>query len=99
MVRPGSIPTRQPLSETGKGNRAVLGFCRTAETMQGTVRRLIAFLGFFLFGAIVTTPAWGELPAPSVHWGSVAFPNQYSKVITRLTLNRFRLKAGLRNQL
>lgn len=33
--------------------------------------------------------AWGESPAPSVHWGSLSFPDQYSTVITGLTLNRF----------
>jgi hypothetical protein len=22
--------------------------------------------------------AWGEMPAPSVHWGSLSFPDQYS---------------------
>ena len=26
----------------------------------------------------LSPPAWSETPAPSVHWGSMSFPDQYS---------------------
>lgn len=42
----------------------------------------------FLFWLCRST-AFGESPAPSVHWGSLAFPDQYSTLTTGLTLNRF----------
>lgn len=34
-------------------------------------------------------PAWSETPAPSIHWGSLSFPDQYSTVTGGLTLDRF----------
>lgn len=40
---------------------------------------------FWLVGSV----AFAESPAPSVHWGSLAFPDQYSTLTTGLTLNRF----------
>jgi hypothetical protein len=47
------------------------------------------------FIGLVSTPAWSESPAPSVHWGSLAFPDQYSTVTSGLTLNRFTPTDGL----
>ncbi len=43
-------------------------------------------------------PAWSEAPAPSVHWGSMAFPDQYSTFTGGLTLNRFTPTDGLGNK-
>ena len=43
-------------------------------------------------------PAWSEAPAPSVHWGSMAFPDQYSTFTGGLTLNRFTPIDGLGNK-
>jgi hypothetical protein len=42
-----------------------------------------------LLPGLVPSPAWSEAPAPTVHWGGTAFPDQYSTVTTGLTLNRF----------
>ena len=42
-----------------------------------------------LFVMMSSTLALGEAPAPSVHWGSVAFPDQYTTLTTGLTLDRF----------
>ncbi len=33
--------------------------------------------------------AWAETPAPSVHWGAIAYPDQERTLTTGLTLNRF----------
>ena len=46
-------------------------------------------LGLFFLFWLVGSTAFGETPAPSVHWGSLAFPDQYSTLTTGLTLNRF----------
>ncbi len=46
-------------------------------------------LPVFLIVGPFSSPVWSESPAPSVHWGSTAFPDQYSTVTTGLTLNRF----------
>lgn len=62
------------------------------------ITRLIVFLGFFLFGSMVPTTARSESPAPSVHWGSMAFPDQYSTFTGGLTLNRFTPIDGLGNK-
>jgi len=51
-----------------------------------------------LFLGLLATPAWGESPAPSVHWGSMAFPDQYSTVTGGLILNRFTPVDGLGNK-
>jgi hypothetical protein len=52
-------------------------------------------LSVFLVIDLFSSPAWSESPAPSVHWGSTAFPDQYSTVTTGLTLNRFTPVDGL----
>lgn len=51
-----------------------------------------------LFLGINRGPAWSEAPAPSVHWGSMAFPDQYSTFTGGLTLNRFTPTDGLGNK-
>ncbi len=43
-------------------------------------------------------PARSEAPAPSVHWGSMAFPDQYSMLTGGLTLDRFTPIDGLGNK-
>ena len=98
MVRTIPLPMRQPFSETGNGHRMVPEFYRKTEATQRTIARLIAFLGFVLFGGMATTPALSETPAPSVHWGSMAFPDQYSTFTGGLTLDRFTPTDGLGNK-
>ncbi len=55
-------------------------------------------LGAALFIGIDGVPAWSESPAPSVHWGSMAFPDQYSTFMGGLTLDRFTPTDGLGNK-
>lgn len=98
MVRTIPVPTRQQFSKLENGHRAILRFCRKAESTRRMIARLIAFLGWFLLAGTVTTPAWSETPAPSVHWGSMSFPDQYSTIIGGLTLNRFTPFDGLGNR-
>src|SRR5262249_4276707 len=57
---------------------------RERPEMRHVLTLSVLFL-FWLFGST----AFGETPAPSVHWGSLAFPDQYSTLTTGLTLNRF----------
>jgi len=45
--------------------------------------------GLFLVLMLTSTKVFAESPAPSVHWGSVAFPDQYSTLTTGLTVDRF----------
>ena len=52
------------------------------------IRYVLTLSVLFLFWLVGST-AFGESPAPSVHWGSLAFPDQYSTLTTGLTLNRF----------
>ena len=42
-----------------------------------------------LLSGLVCSSAFGETPAPSVHWGSLAFPDQYSTFTTGFTVDRF----------
>ncbi|MDF0677350.1 MAG: hypothetical protein P0120_23885 [Nitrospira sp.] len=56
------------------------------------------FLGIFLLVGFHSTPAWSENPAPSVHWESTAFADQYSTFTGGLTLNRFTPIDGLGNK-
>ena len=58
------------------------------EREHAGVRNVFTVSVLFLFWLIGST-AFGETPAPSVHWGSLAFPDQYSTLTTGLTLNRF----------
>lgn len=51
--------------------------------------RWTRILGILAFVGFNHVSAWGESPAPSVHWGSLSFPDQYSTVVAGLTLNRF----------
>ena len=48
-------------------------------------------VGFALLLIVIlaSTKAIGETSSPSVHWGSLAFPDQYSTLTTGLTLDRF----------
>jgi hypothetical protein len=67
----------------------------SGQWVRGGVVPLVAIL--LLIGLHVT-PAWSENPAPSVHWGSTAFPDQYSTFTGGLTLNRFTPVDGLGNK-
>jgi len=48
--------------------------------------RLLSLIGLLL---IIAAPASGETPAPSVHWGAIAYPDQAPLLDAGLTLNRF----------
>jgi len=52
-------------------------------------RRCTVTLCILLLFALACSKAFGESPAPSIHWGSLAFPDQYSTLTTGLTLDRF----------
>jgi hypothetical protein len=65
------------------------GFHVHAKTCRWLTRGVTLVLSVLLFIGLGHSPAWSETPAPSVHWGSLAFPDQYSTVTTGLTLNRF----------
>jgi hypothetical protein len=52
-------------------------------------RGLILTIGVLLFVGLADSQARSETPAPSVHWGTMAFPDQYSTLAAGLTLNRF----------
>ena len=54
--------------------------------------------GVLLLVGVISTPARSENPAPSVHWGSTAFPDQYSTLTGGLTFNRFTPVDGLGNK-
>jgi len=59
---------------------------------------LVVLLAIFLLVGFHSSPAWSETPAPSVHWGSMSFPDQYSTVTGGLTINRFTPFDGLGNR-
>ncbi len=42
-----------------------------------------------LWLSLIAASAWAETPAPSVHWGAIAYPDQERTLTTGLTLNRF----------
>src|SRR5438132_4151967 len=56
---------------------------------RNRARRCALALSVLLLFGLVCSKAFGESPAPSVHWGSLAFPDQYSTLTTGLTINRF----------
>ncbi|MBX3332372.1 MAG: hypothetical protein KF722_18390, partial [Nitrospira sp.] len=60
--------------------------------------RWVPLLAMLWLVGFHSTPAWSESPAPSVHWGSMAFPDQYSTFTGGLTLNRFTPTDGLGNK-
>ena len=61
-------------------------------------RGSILVLGALLLIGVNGIPAWGETPAPSVQWGSLSFPDQYSTLTGGLTINRFTPTDGLGNR-
>lgn len=63
-------------------------------------RRRVTLIGgvLLLLAGGISTPAWSENPAPSVHWGSTAFPDQYTTITSGLTLNRFTPVDGVGNK-
>jgi hypothetical protein len=54
--------------------------------METGLTLILGVLTFFVFDC---APARSEAPAPSAHWGSISFPDQYSTFTGGLTLNRF----------
>lgn len=73
-----------------------IAFDRASRPKQ----RRVTLIGgaLLLLAGGISTPAWSENPAPSVHWGSVAFPDQYTMVTSGLTLNRFTPIDGVGNK-
>lgn len=59
---------------------------------------LVPLLALIVLVGFHSSPAWSETPAPSVHWGSMSFPDQYSTITGGLTLNRFTPTDGLGNR-
>lgn len=55
------------------------GWITTSRVLSGVLLAVI----------LACSHAFAEAPAPSVHWGSLSFPDQYSTLTTGLTLNRF----------
>jgi hypothetical protein len=74
------------------------------KNRRATWRRLwptgqwLAFLAIVFCVWLTASPVRSESPAPSVHWGSTAFPDQYTTVTSGLTLNRFTPVDGLGNK-
>ena len=65
---------------------------------QGVRGGLVPLLALIVLVGFHSSPAWSETPAPSVHWGSMSFPDQYSTITGGLTLNRFTPTDGLGNR-
>jgi hypothetical protein len=72
--------------------------CVNAKGCRWPRKAITLVIGVFLGLALGHGPAWSETPAPSVHWGSMAFPDQYSTMTGGLTLNRFTPVDGLGNK-
>lgn len=98
MGRSGHVAIRYAFGGCSDGHRTAQEFYPRRRTAQWRITSLIAFLGMVLLVGMVTTPARSESPAPSVHWGSMAFPDQYSTLTGGLTLNRFTPIDGLGNK-
>ena len=98
MVR---IPSKQ--SESHLGGRMDSGEPGYTKHLQaggwGCLRGpLLVIVPIFFMMGLNASPARSESPAPSVHWGSTAFPDQYTMVTSGLTLNRFTPVDGLGNK-
>src|SRR6266705_7179292 len=68
------------------------------EKRKNPARKCMLTLSVLLLFGLVCSKAFGESPAPSVHWGSLAFPDQYSTLTTGLTLDRFTPTDGVGNK-
>jgi hypothetical protein len=75
----------------------VYGSRRWPRPFQWVPGGLTPVFSVLLFMGL-SSPAWSETPAPSVHWGSMAFPDQYSLLTGGLTINRFTPIDGLGNR-
>ena len=79
-----------PRSERQAHSCSITSRHRTVKKSVGwfglSIRILITSL---LLIGLEAVQARGETPAPSVHWGSISFPDQYTTVTTGLTLARF----------
>ena len=53
------------------------------------IRRLVHLLVGIVCFALLSEEVRGESAAPSVHWGSISYPDQGRLLETGLTLNRF----------
>jgi hypothetical protein len=101
MVRIMPISASQRFRDIKEAHARVAGTRRQTGRSLWVTRRLIHFVSICLSAGVVGlfhSPAWSESPAPSVHWGAMAFPDQYSTFTGGLTLNRFTPTDGLGNK-
>lgn len=90
-----ACPQVRDMTEGHAGRMAVL---RKGAAYQWTANRVLLSFCIVMLMGLVSTPVWSETPAPSVHWGAMAFPDQYSTFTGGLTLNRFTPTDGLGNK-
>jgi hypothetical protein len=98
MARIIPVSARQRLGDIEDGNACVMTGDGKRVTCQWAANRLLPCFGMILLMVLVCTPVWSETPAPSVHWGAMAFPDQYSTITGGLTINRFTPFDGLGNR-
>lgn len=98
MTRIIPVSARQQFGDIEEGHARVMAGEGKRAARQWAANRLIPFLSIFLFVVLASTQVWSETPAPSVHWGAMAFPDQYSTFTGGLTLNRFTPTDGLGNK-
>jgi hypothetical protein len=98
MLWLSSVSARQRFRDVEGGPTCVEGADRWTRTGRWMTKTWIPILGILALIGFDPTPAWSETPAPSVHWGSMAFPDQYSTFTGGLTLNRFTPTDGLGNR-
>lgn len=92
------LSARQWLEDIGESHASVMAGVGKKVGRQRAAGRWLSCGGLVLFMMLVSAPAWSESPAPSVHWGAMAFPDQYSTLTGGLTLNRFTPIDGLGNK-
>ena len=57
--------------------------------MQAIVMLASFLFACLFFGLLLAPHLMAETPAPSVHWGSIAYPDQFNTVQVGGTFNRF----------
>ncbi|MBH0207829.1 MAG: hypothetical protein HP495_04760 [Nitrospira sp.] len=98
MVCPPSAAVDVGFGMKGDGDARSCHSCPLTRSRRWSPAWGLSLLFFSLLVWLVPSPARGESPAPSVHWGSTAFPDQYTTVTSGLTLNRFTPIDGLGNK-
>lgn len=98
VVRVIPISARQRFIDSERGHTDAIAIDRIRAAYQWAANRSIVFGVIALLIVLISSPVSSESPAPSVHWGSMAFPDQYSTLTGGLTLNRFTPTDGLGNK-